>query len=169
MKHYQWLMILPALAVGACGNQVKKTLGMERNMPDEFSVVERAPLTMPPNFSLAAPQPGMARPADTQNDIAKGLVLGSETSAPRANTGAAVSRSENMLLNKAGATQIDPNIRNEMAEAPIEEAKTVAQKLGVAKPNSEGKALNAVDESQRLQNEKINTAPVTVAPEQNGQ
>ena len=167
MKNYHWLMILPALAMGACGNQVKKTLGMERNMPDEFAVVERAPLTMPPNFSLAPPQPGKPRQADTQNDIARGLVLGSEISAPRSGQKAAISRAENVLLSKTGATQVDPNIRKEMAEAPVDEPKTVAQKLGVASPGSEGKALNPVEEAKRLQEEKIKTVPVKAAPAKN--
>ena len=41
------------------------TFGLTRDVrPDEFTVVTRAPLSMPPDFTLRPPQPGAARPVE---------------------------------------------------------------------------------------------------------
>ena len=37
------------LLLGACSG-VKEELGLTRNSPDEFTVVKRAPLTLPPEW-----------------------------------------------------------------------------------------------------------------------
>ncbi len=44
------------LALSACGNgTVKETLGLSRKAPDEFKVVARPPLSVPPQFNLRPP------------------------------------------------------------------------------------------------------------------
>lgn len=53
---------LPLLMSGCSG--FKQALGIERQSPDEFAVESRAPLTIPPEFSLRPPQPGAARPQE---------------------------------------------------------------------------------------------------------
>ena len=46
-----WL--LAALALSACdGGSVANTLGMNIEAPDEFTVVSRPPLSLPPEFNL---------------------------------------------------------------------------------------------------------------------
>ena len=45
------------LALSACSN-IKQTLGLVKQGPDEFTVITRAPLTVPPNFELTPPKPG---------------------------------------------------------------------------------------------------------------
>ena len=52
-------LLLPALA--ACSD-VKDTVGLGRNSPDEFTVVENPPLAMPPDFTLRPPEHGAAGP-----------------------------------------------------------------------------------------------------------
>ena len=42
------------LAVSACGG-FREQLGLEKQSPDEFRVVSRAPLTLPPDYSLRPP------------------------------------------------------------------------------------------------------------------
>jgi hypothetical protein len=37
-------------------------------MPDEFEVVQRAPLTIPPDFDLRPPKPGSPRPQEVSVD-----------------------------------------------------------------------------------------------------
>lgn len=66
--------ILSVLAIGvglsACSG-VQKQLGLERVSPDEFAVVSRAPLSLPPDVNLRPPQPGAARPQEgTMTDAA---------------------------------------------------------------------------------------------------
>lgn len=91
-------VLVLALSLGACSS-IKQSLGLERAGPDEFTVVERAPLTMPPNFDLVPPRPGTQRPQEKTAD-AKGLVLGNRDNSAQPATGSA---SERALLNQAGA------------------------------------------------------------------
>jgi hypothetical protein len=39
-------------------------LGLEKTSPDEFLVVKRAPLSLPPNYELRPPKPGERRPQE---------------------------------------------------------------------------------------------------------
>src|SRR3546814_3989738 len=50
-----------ALAVSACGG-FRENLGLTKQSPDEFRVVSRAPLTLPPDYNLRPPEPGAPRP-----------------------------------------------------------------------------------------------------------
>lgn len=158
-------LLVGTLALGACGQGVKKTLGLERNVPDEFAVVGRAPLTLPPNYQLVAPQPGAQRPQEqSATNTARGLVLRSETSAPKVVSG--LSGAENALLNKAGTQQANPHIRTQLAtERPVNEDpnRPVIEKIGL-RGNADleqGKALDAAAEAKRL-NEKNIKAPQPV-------
>ena len=55
--------IVPAAALAllsGCGSS-----GLDRNRPDEFAVTRAAPLEVPAEFTLPAPQEGAARPQET--------------------------------------------------------------------------------------------------------
>jgi hypothetical protein len=156
---------LSTILLAGCGQGVKKSLGLERNNPDEFAVIERAPLTLPPNYDLVAPQPGAPRPQEASStNTARGLILRSETSAPKAQAG--LSGAENALLNKAGATSADPNIRKELfqdKEVNEDPNRPVIEKLGLKGSAEKGKALNATEENARLKQKKIKSpSPVPI-------
>lgn len=72
------ILVLPALALLAgCGEEMRKSFGLGKNAPDEFAVVRRAPLSLPPDFALRPPQPGAVRPQEgTVTDQARSTVLG---------------------------------------------------------------------------------------------
>lgn len=47
------------LSLGGCtGNSVRDALGMGKRAPDEFAVVKREPLIIPPGYDLRPPRPG---------------------------------------------------------------------------------------------------------------
>jgi hypothetical protein len=77
------LALLPALALLAgCGDEMKKQFGLGKNAPDEFQVVRRAPLSLPPDFALRPPQPGAVRPQEgSTSDQARSTVLGASDQA----------------------------------------------------------------------------------------
>ncbi|HTW26680.1 MAG TPA: DUF3035 domain-containing protein [Acetobacteraceae bacterium] len=54
------------LLLAACGGgtDLSRTFGFTRDAPNEFSVTTRAPLSMPPDFSLRPPRPGAPRPME---------------------------------------------------------------------------------------------------------
>ena len=62
----RFLLVLPCvLALGACsGDELTRTFGLTRDAPDEFQVTTRAPLSMPPDFTLRPPRPGASRPQE---------------------------------------------------------------------------------------------------------
>ena len=54
--------------LGACSggmSGIRSTLGITKEAPDEFGVVSRAPLSLPPDYTLRPPQTGALRPQDT--------------------------------------------------------------------------------------------------------
>ncbi len=58
-------MALAGLALlGGCSQDLSRTFGLTHDAPDEFTVTTRAPLSMPPDFSLRPPRPGAVRPQE---------------------------------------------------------------------------------------------------------
>lgn len=102
-----------ALSLSGCGGGggIREALGYTKDAPDEFTIVTKAPLVVPPDFSLRPPRPGAPSPRETQpEDLAESLLLGSQSSETAADKG------EQILLAKAGATRADSNIRNVIDE-----------------------------------------------------
>lgn len=102
------------VAAGVSGCQgMKKQLGLAKSAPDEFAVVRNAPLTIPPDFSLRPPRPGAARPQEAPiREQAEDAVFRSARAATATiEQGPVESQGESVLLQKAGAVDIDPDIR----------------------------------------------------------
>jgi hypothetical protein len=67
----------------------REALGLTKSAPDEFQVVTRAPLSMPPDFELRAPQPGAPRPQElSARDQAESAIFGGAEDAGGAVSGA---------------------------------------------------------------------------------
>lgn len=93
-----------ALSVSGC-ESVKRALGNEKVVPDEFRVVTKAPLVIPPEFNLRPPKPGEARPLELRPDMqAKTAVFG-------VTAGVNASEGEKLLISKMGANNADSKIR----------------------------------------------------------
>jgi hypothetical protein len=96
--------LLAAVSLAGC-NSTKNALGMTKVTPDEFRVVSKAPLVVPPDYSLRPPAPGKPRPQELQPEsAARTALLGAQQ-------GAARSQGEQLLAAKAGAEKADPLIR----------------------------------------------------------
>jgi hypothetical protein len=62
--------------LAACGgNDLGRTFGFVRDTPDEFTVTTRAPLAMPPSFTLPPPNPGATRPQEVSERTQAELAL----------------------------------------------------------------------------------------------
>lgn len=160
------LLLVTLLAAGslsACSN-AKESLGLTRSSPDEFAVVKRAPLELPPDYSLRPPSPGAPRPQEqAMDDQARETVFGSDEGARKA----APASGEAALLQEAGATQTDPNIRRVIdRESNIvdESNKPVAERLfGIKTGDSKDPTIiDPKEESARL---KAQQAPQQPAEE----
>ncbi|HIJ62789.1 MAG TPA: DUF3035 domain-containing protein [Rhodospirillaceae bacterium] len=109
---------LAVLALSGCSD-ARRALGYDKAPPDEFTVVSRAPLSQPPDFSLRPPNPGAPRPQEgTVRDQAKGALLGSKGAGAGAGAGNFSGRSqgEQLLLAKSGADKPEPDVRRKVNE-----------------------------------------------------
>ncbi|MDR3512903.1 MAG: DUF3035 domain-containing protein, partial [Caulobacteraceae bacterium] len=78
---------------------------MTKVVPDEFAVVTKAPLVVPPDYALRPPSPGEPRPQELQPESQARLALLNERAAEARSDG------ERLLAAKAGADKADPLIR----------------------------------------------------------
>jgi hypothetical protein len=102
-------------AAGGCAS-FKQAVGAEKVAPDEFRVVTRAPLVMPPDYALRPPRPGDPRPQELRpGDQARAAVFGQDV-------GREASAGERLLIARADADAVDPTIR---AQVDMEEANIV--------------------------------------------
>jgi hypothetical protein len=97
------------LLVGVTGlagcQSASAALGIAKVTPDEFRVVTKAPLVLPPDYSLRPPAPGEPRPQELQPESAARQALVSERDAEVRSDG------EKMFAAHAGADHADPLIR----------------------------------------------------------
>jgi hypothetical protein len=97
-----------AVATSGCAG-IGKALGNGKNPPDEFAIATKAPLVVPPDYSLRPPKPGESRPQElTPSQRAQQVLIGDATAAPP-------TAGEQQLLQKAGAMTADANIRAVLA------------------------------------------------------
>jgi hypothetical protein len=128
---YRLFAALACAALTACGSgaDMKETLGLNRQAPDEFRVLPRPPLSVPPEFNL--------RPPGQESEYVSGLpaqtkahdaVLGTNDAAASPQKGLAdtavvpvtssplPSGADGQLLADAGANKADPHIRQKLLD-----------------------------------------------------
>lgn len=105
-----FLMLLPLYG---CGSP-REALGLDKQSPDEFAVVTRAPLSLPPDYGLRPPKPGAQRPQEeTVNQSARAILVRDVAVAPSGNLPDSTA-GERALLTAAGALNPDPTIRQKV-------------------------------------------------------
>ncbi|HTZ77023.1 MAG TPA: DUF3035 domain-containing protein [Stellaceae bacterium] len=166
--------VLPVLAVGALAvglggcTDIKRAIGLEKVIPDEFAVVSRAPLAIPPDYALRPPQPGAAPSQEVPSqERAKEAIfrVGQQQGLPPA--AAQRSAGEDDFLRQAGAQNADPKIRavvTEEQEATPEGEKTFVDKLLFwRKSNTPDQVIDPTKEADRIK--EAQTAGRPVAPD----
>ena len=149
-KNFKILSLIGTILLLSGCNATKDALGLDRNSPDEHTVLEREPLTLPPNFyELPEPQPGAARPQETSpQDKAKTLVHGKKpTGKSKAKT-----QAEAELLEKAGADGNQEDIRKVVdTEARVSESeKSFIKTLVGVEDEKSGKTINPDEEYEKM-------------------
>jgi hypothetical protein len=157
--------VLAALGLSACDNgSLRRSLGLDSRGPDEFRVVSRAPLDVPPDFGLRPPQPGAQRPNEpTVREQAKQTVFGANTPAVRVVEGR--SAGESVLLRQAGAVDVDANIREtvnrESAQLAQADRGLTDRLIFWREPPAPGTVVDPVAEQQRLRENAALGKPAT--------
>jgi len=160
------LLIATVLTVNlsACAS-VKNELGVGRNSPDEFMVVKRAPLTLPPEYTLRPPVAhSETKSAEETAGKARNTLMG-ETKNSSVTKGAA----EKALLDKIGVETANTNIRrmiNDDNGYISIENRTVADKLIFwddeqhSPDNSPSSVVDPKAEAERLKKNQTEGKPV---------
>ncbi|HYH17806.1 MAG TPA: DUF3035 domain-containing protein [Azospirillum sp.] len=161
-------LALAALAVSGCSD-VRRSIGLDRASPDEFSVVSRAPLSMPPDLRLPPPRPGAMRPQDAMPSQAAAATVLGVTPAGGSSRGtsarpSAESRGEMALLSKAGADRAEPNIRatvdQETTALIVADRQWIDTLLFWQKQEQPYTVVDPQKESQRLREAQAQGKPV---------
>ena len=96
--------LLAAAGLAGC-DTASKAFGLAKVTPDEFRVVTKAPLTLPPDYSLRPPAPGEPRPQELQPEsAARQALIGQRAGDVR-------SDGERIFVTHAGADHADPLVR----------------------------------------------------------
>jgi len=168
------------------GADLKETLGLNRQGPDEYRVVPRPPLSVPPEFNLAPPgqQESSYVSGKTAQARAHEEVLGvSTTPMPATIAATAVtpvtsgdlpSGSDSQFLANAGGSKADPQIRQKLLDERLNGASGQDPNYLFGGKKQGDSMVDATKEAQRIQQDKAQNKPVTagdtpvVQPEDKG-
>lgn len=162
---------------------MREALGLAKRSPDEFAVVRRQPLIVPPDVGLRPPQPGLEGP---QAGRAGEQVRATLTGTPGADAAPepvpapvpqaapdAPSQGESALLSRTGSERADPEIRQKVAVESASSGETNPTLLGRLldwrQPASTDATLDAAAEAERLRGQRAQPpadAPSVVRREQ---
>ena len=158
--------------VSGC-DETKRVFGQTKMAPDEFTVYRRAPLNIPPDFSLRPPKPGAKRMdnIDPRGSIGETLGVLENSRDKGSKKNLKHSTGEAALLQLFETDKANPNIRRliERETASLyEKDKTITDKMvfWATKPKF-GTALDPVKEKKRIEQnqvlgKKINTGEVPI-------
>ncbi len=97
-------LLTGVLAASGCSS-VSKGLGLKKNTPNEFNILTKPPLVVPPQYNLRPPQTGELDVEEKFSTVAARKVLLGEVDPAKPSPGEAV------LISKAGGGRADPAIR----------------------------------------------------------
>ncbi len=143
------MVVASALMIAGCGD-LRESLGLLHNPPDEFRVVSHEPLEIPGTLdSLPEPSSGTPRPQETlPQDIAE-EILGTDSGPADATVG------ERHLMTAAGTSAAEPGIRSlvNAEHRAFLDAITWVDRLNVFRPPGDRTAvlIDPEKESRRIQ------------------
>jgi Protein of unknown function (DUF3035) len=146
------------LAVSGC-TQFKTAIGLEKQVPNEFDVVDNAPLAIPPDFNLRPPRPGAppSQRVSTTVEARETIFRAGGGTGQLPPGDARLSTGEKDLVVAAGAENTPPNIRqlvNDEATRDQPFDQNFVDRLIFWRKRHEKGLLNPVKEEERLREEK---------------
>ncbi len=155
------LALLAAAGAALMGCQsIRDASGLSKSAPDEFAVVTKAPLIIPPEYNLRPPRDG-APPTNQvpPTDAAQSALFESDPAAAAKLIPGDYSEGEKVLLAYAHAVNPDPGIRQQIAAdgraMETSDDSFASQVLFWQAPKTDtGTSVNAEAEDKRLAGQK---------------
>jgi hypothetical protein len=108
------ILLGAAAALAGC-ESMRDATGSAKEPPDEFAIVTKAPLVIPPDYNLRPPKPGAAPMNQVEpTQAAQQALLGADNATVAAAMPGNASMGEKLLLTHAGAQNTDPTIRQDL-------------------------------------------------------
>ncbi len=109
--------LIAGLAASAAGcASFREAAGTSKDSPDEFAVVTKAPLVVPPDFNLKPPAPGQAPTNQIEaTQAAQNALFNADPATVAASLPPTMSQGERYLLAYAHVQDADPTIRQQIA------------------------------------------------------
>ena len=134
MKNVIFVTIISSIFLFSC-NTIRSSAGVERNVIDEYNVVENPPLVIPPNFNLLPPDQIESKDIDdTDSELAKEILFGLDEESNE-------TPSENSvidnILKETEADQVDNSIREDLdgnSEDEISQDNTDVESENIEEP-----------------------------------
>ncbi|MEZ5939368.1 MAG: DUF3035 domain-containing protein [Hyphomonadaceae bacterium] len=126
--------------------------------PDEFRVVRKAPLTVPPDFNLRPPSPGESRPQELAPDAQARVALFG------ADLGQGATEGEKLLVTRAGGDAVDRSIRASVdfdSTQLLHKNRSFADKILSFGSTPKDPVIDPEAEAARLEEDKTIAAEVT--------
>ncbi len=154
MKALRFTLLAGAVFALVGCDSIRSAAGLSKSAPDEFAVVTKAPLIMPPDYNLHPPKPGappLNQTPPTQS--AEASLFSSDPSAVASTMTGNYSQGEKLLLATAGAVATDPTIRQQIAadNANLEASDPdFTDRVLFGATDTNGRPVDADVEAQRL-------------------
>lgn len=156
------LILFAAALLGGC-ESIERVFGYVKNAPDEFAVYSRAPLSLPPDYGLRPPSPGVTGAATIATPSGGGLLdVLKKKQAPTQEVPAGPG--VQALLRETGALDADPNIRAEIDRETsliTKNNKGVTERILFFGGGSSDSVIDPVKESRRIRENQALGKPVT--------
>jgi hypothetical protein len=163
------LVAVAAVSLTGC-DTIRSAAGMEKSAPDEFAVLTKAPLVIPPDYNLRPPRPGAVPTNQVEpTESAQTALFGNDAATIASQMPNTYSESEKLLLANAGIQKIDPQVRQNLlsdnkAMLGADDGFT-KDILFWQKPKTDtGQPLNADQEARKADEKKAGQAPSADKP-----
>ncbi|MEC7381213.1 MAG: DUF3035 domain-containing protein [Pseudomonadota bacterium] len=130
-----FVLILPIFLIG-CGSELAKVLGTDKLPPDEFTILTKPDLIIPPDYNLRPPAEGEIRPNPQQPSRELQAILFSNSSNSKD-----FSQSEINLMTGADVAESIPNIK-EVLDSEMRDVEDVNANLKTQIINSPSDKIN---------------------------
>jgi hypothetical protein len=167
------ILALAGVALSLIGcESVREAAGIVKEPPDEFAVVTKSPLVVPPDFNLRPPKPGASPTNQTSpTESAQAALFAEDPATAAAAMPGTYSAEERIVLANTGGANSDHAIRKQIASdtkamEATDDSFTDRLLFGSPDPDK-GTPLNADAETQRLQAAKAGGQQVASSPTAN--